>query len=447
MANAPTQAAEPPNITHRTIWRWHFYAGIFCIPFVVWLAATGSIYLFKPQIEDYLDAPYDSLATTGPRASAASHITAALAAVPNSLFLSYELPRTPQSAVRVIVGAGNGRIRVYVHPHTNAVLRTTEEDRRLMRQIFRLHGELNLGERGSIAVELAASWAVILVLSGLYLWWPRNGAGLAGTIYPRLFQGAHLFWLDLHAVTGLWVSAFALFLLFSGLSRAQNGGAYFNAIRHITQIASSNRDGAAPLTAAYFKPASFLAIDRMIATIAPLRLAHPVLISPPPTGSSPWTAKSDAPNRTLRTVLLLDPVSAAIRKRTDFHQRHWIDRLVGIGIAAHEGQLFGLFNQLLGLFTALGLVVVCTSSAVLWWRRRPPGVLGAPCTRSHAAVPLWILVPVFFLALCLPLLGASMLIVLTAERFLLRRIPAVSNWLGLLPEKPLTAAESGSPRP
>ena len=42
---------------YRAVWRWHFYAGIFCIPFVVWLACTGSIYLFKPQIERWLDRP------------------------------------------------------------------------------------------------------------------------------------------------------------------------------------------------------------------------------------------------------------------------------------------------------------------------------------------------------------------------------------------------------
>lgn len=28
---------------YRTIWRWHFYAGIFCIPFVIVLAITGAI--------------------------------------------------------------------------------------------------------------------------------------------------------------------------------------------------------------------------------------------------------------------------------------------------------------------------------------------------------------------------------------------------------------------
>src|SRR3546814_7824326 len=51
----------------------------------------------------------------------------------------------------------------------------------------------------------------------LYLWWPRDASGIAGIVYPRLRRGGRVFWRDLHAVVGLWVSAFALFLLISGL--------------------------------------------------------------------------------------------------------------------------------------------------------------------------------------------------------------------------------------
>jgi transposase len=36
------------GLHYRTVWRWHFYAGLFCIPFVLWFATTGTIYLFKP---------------------------------------------------------------------------------------------------------------------------------------------------------------------------------------------------------------------------------------------------------------------------------------------------------------------------------------------------------------------------------------------------------------
>lgn len=40
---------------YRAVWRWHFYAGIFCIPFVVVLAISGAIYLFKADIEGWAE--------------------------------------------------------------------------------------------------------------------------------------------------------------------------------------------------------------------------------------------------------------------------------------------------------------------------------------------------------------------------------------------------------
>ena len=34
----------------RTIWRWHFYAGLICLPFFVLLASTGAVYLFRDEL-------------------------------------------------------------------------------------------------------------------------------------------------------------------------------------------------------------------------------------------------------------------------------------------------------------------------------------------------------------------------------------------------------------
>ena len=86
-----------------------------------------------------------------------------------------------------------------------------------------LHGELLLGEPGAIAVELAGAWAIIMVVTGLYLWWPRANIGLAGVLYPRLSSGGRAFLRDLHAVTGIWLSFFALFFLITALPWTRSG--------------------------------------------------------------------------------------------------------------------------------------------------------------------------------------------------------------------------------
>jgi uncharacterized iron-regulated membrane protein len=49
---APVSSAPAPaGALYRAVWRWHFFAGLFVAPFVVFLAVTGALYLWKPQFE------------------------------------------------------------------------------------------------------------------------------------------------------------------------------------------------------------------------------------------------------------------------------------------------------------------------------------------------------------------------------------------------------------
>ena len=235
-------SAEKSWPDYRAVWRWHFYAGLFCIPFVVVLAVSGSIYLFKNEVESWIDRDCDNLEVTGHPAAAEDQIRAALAAVPGSQLNAYELPEAAHSAVQVIVGPDDQATRVYLHPESLRVLKTVAEDDRLMRIMFRLHTGLLLGNRGSAALELAASWAVIMIVTGLYLWWPRGPAGFGGVVYPRIGRGSRIFWRDIHGVTGVWISGLALFMLFSGLLGAKSWGGYFKTLRRLAGAAVVQQD-------------------------------------------------------------------------------------------------------------------------------------------------------------------------------------------------------------
>ena len=74
------ESEEPAASTgwpdYRAVWRWHFYAGLFCIPFVVLLSISGSIYLFKNEIDAWIDRPYDHLHVKGYPATAADQTSA-----------------------------------------------------------------------------------------------------------------------------------------------------------------------------------------------------------------------------------------------------------------------------------------------------------------------------------------------------------------------------------
>ncbi len=150
-------------------------------------------------------------------------------------------------------------------------------------------------------------------------------------------------------------------------------------------------------------------------------MAYPVLVLPPhapqpfgpPTGDV-WTAKSEAQNRPLIRTVTYDPQTGEELSRSGFADKHPIDRAINIGIAWHEGALFGLANQIIGLLIALVLIALSLLGVVLWVKRRPSGRLAAP--PSAGPIPRGFVVLAVVLGLLLPLFGISMIAILLIER-------------------------------
>ena len=128
-----------------------------------------------------------------------------------------------------------------MRPDTLEIMKTEAQKSRLTNFVHDLHGELLIGEPGAIAVELAGAWAIVMVITGLYLWWPRSSSGFAGVLYPRL-GGGRRFLRDLHAVTGIWLSFFALFFLLSALPWTKVWGEGFKYVRTIGEQREVRQD-------------------------------------------------------------------------------------------------------------------------------------------------------------------------------------------------------------
>lgn len=427
---------------YRSVWRWHFYAGLFVIPFMLLLSVTGAIYLFKPQIDGWEERTFRSLPPQT-AVSPVAQVKAARDAFPGAAFHSYRLPERAGDAAAVHLALpANGMRDVFVSPD-GRVLGSLDPDTRISAVVSRLHGKLLIGRAGDWLVELAASWAIVLLVTGLYLWWPR-GRGLAGVVWPR--RRALL--RDVHAVTGFWVSGLALVLLASGLPWAGFWGSSFGLVRAQLGLVKDRPDwkiGVAKsehadhdhvaMTVVAPAPGSLALLPVMVARAQAGGFAYPVRVTPPGvpqqsgTPAAGWSIKSEAQNRTLVRSITYD-VAGRELSRTGFADKHPIDRLINYGISWHEGQLFGWVNQLIGVLTAAALTAMAVTSFLLWRRRRPTGVLGAPPPpREEAAKGVASII--ILLCLLLPMLALSLGTVLLVEWLLLRRIPGVRGWLGL----------------
>lgn len=420
---------------YRMIWRWHFYAGLFCIPLVIMLSITGAIYLFKPQIEAWQDSPFKNLALSETRKTPNEHIAAALNTLPNAKFHNYRLPQEESDAIVVSVFSDEVRYLVYVNPFDLSVLNIKDYESSFIRIVQALHGELMIGNVGSVLVELAACWAIVLIISGLYLWWPRSPAGLGGVLYPRLHDGNRRFWKDLHSVTGIWVSFFALFLLLSGLPWALVWGSAFKEARAFSQQLTQQEwsTGKQQQIQSWRSNAveKYDLTPALLTSAMSQNFAPPAELSVSDEEKNLWKLSSMSQNRPLRTNAWINGDDGQVTKIKGFAGKKIADKVIGVGIAAHEGQLFGWFNQLLGLLTTIALITLSTTGFILWQKRKPKKKLGAPPAMAKPALEKVIIGIVCVGAIFLPMLFISLVVLFLTEQLLLKRLPVVRDWLGI----------------
>ena len=176
-------------------------------------------------------------------------------------------------------------------------------------------------------------------------------------LYPRLREGRRVFWRDLHAVTGIWVSAFAMFLLITALPWTTVWGAGLKELREFASppvkqdwsLSRADEHAEHQRAASAAAIATPLTLDQIVARVAPLGLDPPVRVYLPNERMPYWRVRAETQNRPLVRELELDAHSGAVLSDQGFGGKPMLDRVIGVGIAAHEGQLFGIANQLLGL--------------------------------------------------------------------------------------------------
>jgi uncharacterized iron-regulated membrane protein len=240
-------------------------------------------------------------------------------------------------------------------------------------------------------------------------------------------MGSRVFWRDLHAVTGVWVSSLALFLLITALPWTTFAGNAIRTVRgwvappthewNIGGQRAQDEHAAHRAIAAAGAITTPLTIDQVVAKIAPYRLDPPVRIYLPSETTPHWRVRSETQNRPRVRELALDRVTGELIHEDRFADKSALDRAINIGIAAHEGQLFGLPNQLLGFFTAVSLLTVSISGLVMWWRRRPGGSLGIPAPRvAGFRIPVLLRIAIVALGVLVPMLGASLIVLWLIDR-------------------------------
>ncbi|MBP1989518.1 PepSY-associated TM helix domain-containing protein [Paenibacillus eucommiae] len=440
---------------YQSVWRWHFYAGIIFAPFLIILAFSGSMYLFKPQIEGYL---YKDMLTVREVGSAAMPYTdlieKTVRAYPGTSISSITLTDNLESTIKLSASRNGTATTMYADPYTGNITGMLNSDKTFSAFFKKMHSQLLLkGTWANRLVELSACWAVILTVTGLYLWWPRNKAAIWGTILPRLGKrGSRTFWRDIHAVPAFWLSLCMLVLIASGLPWSGVLGG------QIDRLANATNTNYPPFALSFLAKPESVTVAKDIADDVPWAVENvpvpvsasggylplnvneiasiadkqsvrkPYTISMPQGETGVYTISTAHERPGRDATLHVDLYSGAVLTDVRYGDYGIMAKVISLGIALHEGRLFGVVNQMLGLLTCMGVILIAISSYFMWRKRKPDGKLGAPEKPKDKRFTIGVLGIMLIFGILMPLVGLSILVILILDLLVIQRIRPLKQW-------------------
>lgn len=453
-ATAPTT-----NRFYFIAWRWHFYASLYVIPFLLMLAITGLIMVWVGALSG-LNGERSVVSVTGTPMATSALQDAALASVPGATVSQYT---EPQSADRVAVFKltnGDTSTGVTVDPYTGEIKDSFAWGSGWYKLANDIHGSLLIGDIGDRLIEIAASLGLVLVATGLYLHWPRNGTPWASVLVPNLAAKGRAFWKSLHSVTGFWMSAVMLVFLVSGLSWT---GVWGSQIVQAWNTFPAEKWDAVPLSDDIHKnmnhdgmkevpwpleqtpmPMSGTAVGTL-AVMGPVTLESVAAyartlglngrfqINTPADETGVWTISHDSmsqdgPNPTQDLTLHIDQYTGKILASVGFADYSVYAKMMAVGIAFHQGNL-GLWNLLLNTLFCASMIFLPITGLIMWWKRRPVGAARLAAPPRPVDAPLWKGAAVLMLVIgaAFPLGGATLLAVLLLDWLVVARVPRLKR--------------------
>lgn len=498
LADPAARAAAAASRRWRAIWRTHFYAGVISAPFLVMFALTGLVILYTEPIRLAVDGDLRRVEVGAPAIGLQAQADAVNVAFPDAVITSVVTPRNAGASTEFGLDDGTN---VFVNPSTGEVLGSRHGDVGVIGLANRLHGSLNndswqislpsvpvlLGLEdgpvwqsyavGDVVLEIAGGWALVLMVSGLYLWWPRrsrrrDARSARALVVPRLGKAGRARWRDLHAIPGMLVSVVLLLTLVSGLPWASHWGSTFQAVanrispnawvdapnsevvtkgdldRLGNRINWNTGDQVVPAsTTPADDVAAPVSLDVVVAAAADEGLLPGYSISFPvdgvddvgnPTYGS-FTLDNSWPRRTNEArTLYLDQFSGRTLGGMDVYGYGTVSRGMDTLVSTHMGTQLGVVSRIAMTILCLTVLWSVVSAMVMTTKRQRRGATGLPRRPADVRMARRLAAITVVMAVLYPLWGLSALLLLSLDRFVVRRVAVLRRTFGQ-PDRPTPA--------
>jgi uncharacterized iron-regulated membrane protein len=406
-----------PGSFFRLVWRWHFWAGLLVTPVLFVACVTGGLFVFKDDLVDRNRAEWVFVTDPGgpPRpldefveAVRGTHVdrTVGLITVPAGRTRATMIQfRDPGQPFRI----------AYVNPYTSRLLGDVPlGPSPFWSAVLTLHRTLFAGLFGRYLVELATAWAVVLVVSGVYLWIPKTWRG-PGVWWLRFRAHRYTVLRDIHTVPGVYLAPVAVILCVTGLFFSPLWGTGYRAV--------TGPAGEYPLAFAATPDATPTPLDR---SPVPIQAAvdaararfpdHRLMIALPRKPADPYAVTVNGTyGPTVVGFVAVDRTTGDVVVERRYEELPALSKARLWVYPLHVGSVGGMTTKVIAAITCLVMAVACVTGVWMWLVRKRKGDGGLPRRPVDASVPLWGGALILILAVVLPAVGASLVLVLAGE--------------------------------
>ena len=353
---------------------------------VLVVSLTGSLLVFEHELEEAVAHERFFVESPGAQRLPADALLARVRdAYPGRRVGGFEMDYDPRKTVRVQLE--EPRTTVFVNPYSGRIQGDQAYETRFFTIVLKLHRYLLAGETGKAVTGVSCVVFVLMLLSGVVLWWPRNAAFLRDRLRIRLKARWRRVNYDVHSVAGFYAAFPLLVIALTGLvwSYKPVNGALFQLLDGKPQ------DKSRPVSIAAGRTPGGLAYEGLVAR-AHRQYAFPGdlrVTLPKDDSASVVVAKEDlsAAMPNVVSFLYFDQYSGKLLKAEPYAT---VSRGMKVRRAVypiHTGSVGGVFTKIIALLVSLFAASLPVTGFLVWWGRRKKAT-PAPASSNRPRRPL-----------------------------------------------------------
>lgn len=350
---------------HKFIFKLHFWASLTVSPLILVFAITGCLMAFEPEL-DHMLHPKLSYVKPGIKTLSIDQINNVVhKAFPADTIIGYRLSTSSDISYQVYLSNKT----VYLNQYNGQILGAmTGPDfwQKTQDNIHQLHLRLAIRDKHDTG-KIIMSWAGVIMLiilpTGLILWWKQKRTVIRKNSQPRQF------WFDFHSVIGLLSFLFIIVSVLTGVSIG-----FENKTTPLLYKLTNSEPARIP-DIKIIPPTN----SKQISPDSALQIARNTLPGATPFGfdipgaTDAYYIRCRYPEDLTsggRSRVIIEPYTAKVLFAESSRTAPAGTKLKIANRAIHTGDIFGIPSKFFGLLVCLALLVQVTSGVRMLWIRK-----------------------------------------------------------------------------